>query len=836
MATREKGPHGADLNDPASLMEKAKEEEEKEEQRKQQVAPDPLDQALAFLSSGDDTTKFVGLAILKPLLDNKSSLLHSPEVISKAWNAIPAKFLERLLRAQQASKGGAGREGKSKEEASAMVSLAVGVIHTFAVLLPPEEMEGGKMSRLVDGLVGALTRSSTESSTQILQTLISFCSHAKGASALLAISDLSPLLELVSQNALALDVVKYALINHHSAAPTVSELTENSDSSARVDKIISALVLGFRGEKEEIRALFDTLTDVLSRTSLPQAPSTPPSWLPRLTTEIRSTLQNRPTRANIKSATLLSACLLSTYPASFPRLLFQSTASSPATRDSASNGPSKPFPYILITLLNIDIRATMPSLLEILASNPAQYQEETRSLAAGYDILTTFIRALVESLDTSDLESGDDSDDNNEEAGLSSTDAEPALDLLPPDILLSLRKEIAETMSVTMEFVRDRWDALSAVPLSASSATSTTISSSSAAAGPTTPLLTAASSAQSPEQPQPPPLQNDILFLSALPALSLWLHEDDNALLRHEASTNLTEILLYLYGGSSSSNNNNSGITGPFGSLTLALSAILESAEGQAAFHAFDGAGVLIEDLTHLINDLPSAHPTSSSSSSSPSSPSSSEENAPASSSTGLPSTPTPPPPLSQSQPRSSSYEQHLRTASAQTLLSLLQKSIPTTTSTISTTSTTPPPPPASAIQTHLASLLKLHEKFLSLVPVVTTPVATASSGTTTSTTSSALPWALQETITRYARLCYSLLSLISPPSARPKYSDQIHGVVELVHRLRRLGLMVPYHRETAERETGEREHEHEGEDEEMEMEMEEELASLLQDFADLGF
>lgn len=93
-----------------------------------------LDKALSLLRASDDTSRFVGLALLKSMLDNHVELRDSKETITKCWRAIPATFLDRLIKARHGEK-------RSKEEAQNMIGLAVAVIHVFLTLLPSEALD-----------------------------------------------------------------------------------------------------------------------------------------------------------------------------------------------------------------------------------------------------------------------------------------------------------------------------------------------------------------------------------------------------------------------------------------------------------------------------------------------------------------------------------------------------------------------------------------------------------------------------------------------------------------------------------------------------------------------
>lgn len=101
---------------------------------------------------------------------------------------------------------------------------------------------------------------------------------------------------------------------------------------------------------------------------------------------------------------------------------------------------SKPFAYIFINLVLIDIRTTIPSLMEILAS--PEYASTALRLAAAYDITSSFILYLLQNIG----------------ADTNFTHNAPPM-ILPPDLLLKLRRDFSETFSLTLEFFRDRWEA-----------------------------------------------------------------------------------------------------------------------------------------------------------------------------------------------------------------------------------------------------------------------------------------------------------------------------------------------------------------------------------------
>lgn len=89
-----------------------------------------------LLKTKDDTSRFVGLALLKSVLDNSQQLREDEATITTLWQSVSPKFLDRLLRS-------------GTKNAKDMVDIAVAVIHTFSALLPEDARKG---SRLVDRL------------------------------------------------------------------------------------------------------------------------------------------------------------------------------------------------------------------------------------------------------------------------------------------------------------------------------------------------------------------------------------------------------------------------------------------------------------------------------------------------------------------------------------------------------------------------------------------------------------------------------------------------------------------------------------------------------------
>jgi len=270
---------------------------------------------------------------------------------------------------------------------------------------------------------------------------------------------------------------------------------------------------------------------------------------------------------NRQALVLLTATLFHLYPSKVSALIFN------GARKQDSSSESKPQSYLFVKLLLIDIRSSVPSLLAIL--NSPEYPSTSARIAGSYDIVSSFIGFLVQSLD--------EGEDN------AVTPSAPFP--LSPSELLQLRVDTSQVMSLTIENIRDRFDA--SVAGAAGLDTSTRLHS----AGPSNPSL--AISWQSSEVS----MAEDPLTLSQLRTLALWLREDDNDALREEAA-GIMDVLLFLYG--------EKGALDFRSPILIALEGISTVPEGVEAFLRTEGWEVLVEDLRQLLASptLDSSHGT----------------------------------------------------------------------------------------------------------------------------------------------------------------------------------------------------------------------------------
>ena len=548
-----------------------------------------------LLQAKDDTSRFVALALLKAVLDNQprdddkkddaEGAALPEEALLRLWEALPINFLDKLLRAGLKSSSSSSSSSSSQStsttpkggDAAHMRDLAVAVLHTFAVHILPDDRKGdarlvGRIPLLVSCLLDSSTTtttatttttsssssssSATPTSTLILQTLATLVSRAPGAAAFnTGVDDLSPLIELAPEQPLVLDILLHAWLHGYLADRATTLLVAD-----KIEWALRALAAAFKGTDGV--TLLDFVAKLLRNAeafaeqqhSPDLLPSDNQAWMHPVIGFVRRLAASRPTAAARAAYTHAAAALLRIYPYEASVLLWNDTyfrASAKRFTDTTTttNTSDTPFAYLLISMLLVDLRASLPGLLAQL--NSPAYPATAARLTSAFDILSAFIGYLVRALDA-------DTVIDDENTTTTTTEMGPGMRLslaLSPDNLLRLRKSMAETLSVAAEHLRDRWDAAVAGaqglhPDARAAATKKDGATAAAARFSSTlddaglPLAWDAAAAEI-------VVDRDPLVLAAVRALALWLREDDNKVLRREAA-GLTDMLLELYESSSS--------------------------------------------------------------------------------------------------------------------------------------------------------------------------------------------------------------------------------------------------------------------------------------------
>ncbi|KAL7274099.1 hypothetical protein RUND412_003020 [Rhizina undulata] len=430
-----------------------------------------IEQCITFLHQKDDTSRFVGLAMLSSLLTHVQDL----SVLSKCWAALDSKFLDRLLKA------GERKKQNGPEETKDMVDLAANVINAFSTLLPnaAENESFVARSKL---LIKVLPQSAPITAATILQTLLAFSTGRKGSEAILSSPDLLSLVQASIEHENSLQVLQYSFVNSISSPELLQE---------RLKSFLPSLCEYLSASENALRLrILGFLSELLTRMPSEYLPSDT-TWVIQIYQCIQTTITSAHASKERHACIIIAASLLHKYP---PTLLFRSKASAKAAASS------KPFVYFFMQLVLIDIRASFPSLLEQIAS--PSYGTIAHRLASDFDIVGAFLGYLVMSEEIEKLE-------------------------IDTDLLLKLQRDIGETFGLTIEFLRDRWDAAYA-----------------GAAGFEPGYEKDVPKSLAWESNLEGGLERDPLVMAAIRALSLWLREDDS--LRKEAG-GLTDLFLGLW-------------------------------------------------------------------------------------------------------------------------------------------------------------------------------------------------------------------------------------------------------------------------------------------------
>jgi len=156
---------------------------------------------------------------------------------------------------------------------------------------------------------------------------------------------------------------------------------------------------------------------------------------------------------------------------------------------------------------------------------------------------------------------------------------------MPPDLLLKLRKDMAETMSLTIEYLRDRWDSsVAGAPGLHPSARAGTSSTSEG----TRLTLTWDSLMEKDD------VSSDPLILAGLRGLAIWIREDENENMRNEAA-GLMDMLVELY------KLEDLQYRYP---ILLALEGIMTTDDGVENFLGQDGWNILSQDLYSALKSV----------------------------------------------------------------------------------------------------------------------------------------------------------------------------------------------------------------------------------------
>ncbi|KAF4343629.1 duf1941 family [Fusarium beomiforme] len=492
--------------------------------------PTDVNKIQSLLKAKDDTQRFVGLALLKSLLDSSEQLRQDEQTVQGVWSSLSSKFLDRLLRT------GSKPSTKNSKE---MLDLAVSVLYIFSIVLPNQAKSDAKFINRIPLLVNAILYSSEDTTSLILQLVHTLVSSQQGAQEFIKVDDFSSLTEIAPSHAQVLDIFCFAWLNATTAAEDPSTLAR------QIDDTIQSLVSSFTGT--DAVTLLEFLGYFLRHANSSVIPWQP-KWLKAVVSCIQNLVTSRPTPEARAAYTNATASILQAFPSEAPKLVFID-----------DKKDDKPFSYLLINLLLIDIRSSAPTLLEKL--NSPEYPKISTRLTSAFDIVSIFIGYLVQCLEDESMETF----------------------FMTPENLLKLRKGISETMSLTAEYLRDRWDASVAGAMGLHPDARTRATDTSTGVYHTLAWDSMKDNAD-----------DDMLILSAVRALALWLREEENDILRKEAA-GLMDMFMDLY---KSSSQQKLDFRSP---VLVALEGVTTLPKGRDLFLANEGWTILTHDLNSIL-------------------------------------------------------------------------------------------------------------------------------------------------------------------------------------------------------------------------------------------
>lgn len=109
--------------------------------------PADINQIQSLLRAKDDTQRFVGLALLKSVLDGSNQLRQDEQTVQSLWSSLSPKFLDRLLRTGS---------NPSTRNSNELLDLVVSILHIFSILLPDQARCDAKFLDRIPLLVSAV--------------------------------------------------------------------------------------------------------------------------------------------------------------------------------------------------------------------------------------------------------------------------------------------------------------------------------------------------------------------------------------------------------------------------------------------------------------------------------------------------------------------------------------------------------------------------------------------------------------------------------------------------------------------------------------------------------
>ncbi|KAI0408588.1 Neurochondrin-domain-containing protein [Xylaria palmicola] len=375
------------------------------------MAPPDIQKVHQLLAAKDDTSRFVGLLLLKTTLDNHAFDLQH-EQVKALWNSISPKFLGRLIRT------GSRPTSEQRKQSADMLDVAVAVIYTFSKLLNDCAMDERFYGR-IPNLANAVLYSSEETTRRIVDLIHVLVQQPDGQKtggatcfAQLDVGNWAPLIEIAPQHDTVFSIFYWAWIK--GSTPTSVDIMRS-----KIDDAIRLCVSSFKGHNptpllEFITRIFDNLD--------PDLRPLDPQWLRPVARMIQDMASSKQTEDGRRAFIHCAAALLAAYPEQAPRPLF-----------SDDSGSARSSAYLFVKMVQVDILSTLHVLIP--KQDSPEYPSLSRRIAAALDIMTSFVGFLITGADDIAIQQS-----------------------LTADRILKLHEDLLRTIGDIMEYLGDRWD------------------------------------------------------------------------------------------------------------------------------------------------------------------------------------------------------------------------------------------------------------------------------------------------------------------------------------------------------------------------------------------
>ncbi|KAI0194152.1 DUF1941-domain-containing protein [Astrocystis sublimbata] len=376
------------------------------------MEPPEIPKIHQLLAAKDDTSRFVGLLLLRTVLDKHASELQHGQV-EALWSSVSPKFLDRLIRT------GSRPASEPRKQSGDMLDVAVAVIYTFTKLLNDCAVNESFYAR-IPNLAAAVLYSSEETTRRIVDLLHVLVQQPDdqdvgGAScfAELDVATWEPLIEVAPQHKTVFSIFHWVWIKGSMAVPVEA-------LQAKIDQALQQFIASFKGHNPTPLLNFVTL---ICENIFPNPGPSHPQWLRPVARLIHDMASNKQTVDGRRAYTHCAAALLTAYPEEAPMSLFSGDSAAP-----------KPIAYLFFKMVQVDILSTLHLLVPKL--DTPEYPTLSLRIAAALDITTSFVGYLIAAVDDDNMPRG-----------------------LTPDQIQKLHEDLAKMVGDVMEYLRDRWDA-----------------------------------------------------------------------------------------------------------------------------------------------------------------------------------------------------------------------------------------------------------------------------------------------------------------------------------------------------------------------------------------